>query len=87
MNVRLFLRFQPMQVKKRVLNKMVSGVVTFGAAPPPVQPYEGPTGRRMVKGPAAGAAAGPYDLTSPSQPGDPGREGKSLGNVSRGDWI
>jgi hypothetical protein len=47
LNARMFLRFTEGRWKKRVVNKMVSGVVTFGATPPPVTLYEGPTGRRV----------------------------------------
>jgi hypothetical protein len=86
-NVRLFLRFGEVQLKKRKVNRVAGGVVTFGSAPPPIRPYEGPTGRRMNKRPAAEVAAGPGDLTVPSQPVVPGREGDSSGNVNRGDWI
>jgi len=88
-NVRLFLKFRPVQVKKRVLNKLTGGVVTFGSAPPPVSRYEGPTGRETIKGPAASSATDPGGCTSPALPErfGSGEEGKSLGNVSRGDWI
>jgi len=48
-NARLFLRFQRVLVKKRVLNKLCGGVVTFGTAPPPVELYRGPTVRRALK--------------------------------------
>jgi hypothetical protein len=65
-NVRLFLRFQEAQLNKRTINKLASGVVTFGSAPPPVALYDGPTGRGKRKGPAAGVAAGPGDLTVPA---------------------
>jgi DNA invertase Pin-like site-specific DNA recombinase len=83
LNVRLFLRFGEEQVKKRKLHKLVSGVVTFGSAAPPIRPYEGPTGRRMIKDPAASVAAGSGDSGVTSQPGFTGREGDSLGNVGR----
>lgn len=87
-NARLFLRFQPRQVKRRVLNKIVGGMVTFGAAPPPIEIYQGPTGRRKIKGSAAHRAE-PVGCESPTSPecvfSD--EEGESLGNRSRGDWI
>jgi DNA invertase Pin-like site-specific DNA recombinase len=89
-NVCLFARFRQVQEKKRKLNKLVSGVVTFGSAPPPVTIYEGATSRKKVKGPATpSGAAGPNFPTSPptSDLVEPGREGESLGNVRRGDWI
>jgi hypothetical protein len=89
LNARIFLRFTDARRKKRTVTKLVSGVVTFGATPPPVALYQGPTGRRHVKGPAAPeGAAGPGSHESPGVPGGvPGREGESLGNVRRGDWI
>ncbi len=88
-NLRLFARFQAMPVKKRVLNKLVGGVVTFGSSRPPVEIYSGPTARQKLTSPAAPCAAGPGDLSSPAvpKPFGPGQEGESLGNVSRGDWI
>jgi len=88
-NVRLFLKFRPVQVKKRVLNKLIGGVVTFGSAPPPVSRYEGPTSRETIKGSAASSATEPGGCTPPTPPKriGSGEEGKSLGNVSRGDWI
>jgi hypothetical protein len=86
-NVRLFLRFGEVQLKKRKVNRVAGGVVTFGSAAAPIRPYEGPTGRRMLKGPVATSAAGPGDLTVPSEPVVPGREGDSSGNVNRGERI
>jgi hypothetical protein len=87
-NAQLFLAFRPVQTKKRTLNLLAGGVVTFGATPPPVLLYEGPTGRRSVnKAMAAPIAAQPGgDVTLTDDPGS-GREGNSLGNVSRGDRI
>ena len=89
LNVKLFVRFQAVAVKKRVLNKLVGGVVTFGASPPPVEIYTGPTARQKLTDPATQSAAGSGDLPSPAipKPCGPGQEGESLGNVSRGDWI
>ena len=87
-NAQLFLKFQPVQAKKRTLNVLAGGVVTFGATPPPIPLYEGPTGRRPVKkAMAAPIAAQPRgDVTLLDDPGS-GREVNSLGNVSRGDRI
>jgi hypothetical protein len=88
-NARLFLRFEGVQVRKRKLNQLVSGVVTFGSAPPPIVLYEGPTGRREVKSPASSGDAGPCSSRAPLPPesSDPGEEGGSFGNGRRGDWI
>jgi hypothetical protein len=90
LNARLFLGFHPVKVKKRTLNKIAGGVVTFGNAPPPIDVYEGPTARRKIKGSAASVAAGPGERHLPPPPEctiGSGREGKSLGNGNRGDWI
>ena len=89
-NARLFLRFQPVQVKKRLLNKVAGGVVTFGAVAAPIEIYRGPTGRRALNYSGSMALVAP----EPGKPGLPsppectigsGSEGKSLRNVSRGD--
>jgi hypothetical protein len=87
-NARLFLRFAKVEQGKRKLNRAAGGVVTFGNAPPPIAMYTGPTARVKVKGPA-GVSAGPggHEPHVPPEPIDPGREGDSLGNVCRGDWI
>jgi hypothetical protein len=63
MNARLFPRFTEMRWKNRVVNKIASGIVTFGAIPPPIALYEGPTGRRAVKGPAS-----PKGIAGPDSP-------------------
>jgi hypothetical protein len=57
--------------------------VTFGAAP--VALYEGPTGRRALTGqpPVAAMLAPAGELRE--EPCGSGREGESLGNVSRGE--
>jgi hypothetical protein len=91
-NARLFLRFQSVQVKKRILNRVAGGVAVFGAAPDPIEIYRGPTGRRALKdnSSAASLAAEPGKLALPSPPETTvgsGLEGKSLGNVSRGDSL
>ncbi len=87
-NAKLFLRFQPVRAKKRTLNVLAGGVVTFGATSSPVRLYEGPTGRRTItKAMAARNAAQPGgDVTLLDDPGS-GREVNSLGNVNRGDRI
>jgi hypothetical protein len=85
-NARLFLQFKTVQVKKRVLNKISGGVVTFGDAEPPISIYEGPTSRSRIKSEKKPASSG----TDPSRPEIcvvSGQEDRSLGNVSRGDRI
>jgi hypothetical protein len=89
LNARLFLRFTEEKAKKRTINKLSGGVVTFGVTPPPVALYEGPTGRRHVKSPTNPSGfVGPGSLESPGNTGCvPGGEGESLGNVNRGERI
>jgi hypothetical protein len=91
-NARLFLRFQPVQVKKRLLNKVAGGVVVFGAAPDPIETYHGPTGRRgqnyngsITLGEVEPGKPGP--TSPPDNSIGSGLEEKSLRNVSRGERI
>jgi hypothetical protein len=89
-NARLFARFSKLKVGKRELNLLQSGLVTFGSAPPPITIYQGPTGRRKIKGSVTnGDATEPSPQRSPQDPEskDPGQEGESLGNVGRGERI
>ena len=88
-NARLFVRFRAVLQGKRRLRKPLSGVVTFGDAPPPIELYAGTTTRQEIKEAAASGAAAVGDSSSPSLllPKSPGSEGDSLGNVSRGDRI
>jgi hypothetical protein len=87
LNARLFLRFAPIKLKKRKVNRVSTGVVTFGDAEAPIKIYEGPTGRRAFQGNVAAAfAAGPGGRSLPDADHG-GREGKSSGNVSRGERI
>jgi hypothetical protein len=83
LNLRVFLAFERRRVKKRVLNKISYGIITFGTEPPPIDLYSGPTGRRGVKAivNVQKAATAGGDVTLPHT--NAGREGNSLGNVSR----
>jgi hypothetical protein len=88
-NVKLFLKFSPTKVKNRTLNKITSGVITLGDASPPIELYQGPTDRNRVKEPhkpPAVAKHGESFVESESQIVT-NREGESLGNVNRADWI
>ena len=86
MNVRLFLRFRPEQVKRRKLNLLVSGVLTVGAAPPPIAIYSGPTARAQSKK-LARQNSNETDTDLPGNNNGSGLEGDSLRNVNRGDKI
>jgi hypothetical protein len=83
---KIFASFRPLQLRKRVVNRLGGGVVTFATAAPPVALYEGPTARKRIKSEAAAAIAvqSGEDVPLPGPVGS-GREGKSSGNVSRGD--
>jgi len=89
-NAKLFLRFQPVPKRRRNANRIASGVVTFGEAPPPIAPYEGPTSRKRIKKLNSGATgavrkdSGRRSPTGPT-PQNSGRERDSLGNVTRGE--
>jgi hypothetical protein len=80
-NLRMFLRFLPVQKKKRIENKLVGGVLTFGEAPLPLSPYAGPTNRAALKLPHSNLDA--QSASKDSEPNFSGPEEKSLGNVSR----
>ncbi|MCG8583514.1 MAG: hypothetical protein MI757_02245, partial [Pirellulales bacterium] len=81
------LRFKKVQVKKRKLNRLVSGTVAIGAAPAPIKEYCGPTSKVRVKRTSIGRSADTdesHEKTSKKCVLS-GTEGQSLGNVSRGD--
>ncbi len=76
LNARMFFRFAPVSWGKRTVNRVSGGVATFGATPPPISLYDGPTGRRALSGrpdmpPASGGIGG---VQSPESQ-VPGREG------------
>jgi hypothetical protein len=48
-NLRLFFRFCETQKKKRVINAISGGRVTFGSAAPPVTLYRGVTGKKQLE--------------------------------------
>jgi hypothetical protein len=87
LNARLFFRFREVRPKKRTINRVSGGVVTFGATSPPVRLYEGPTGRRALNGTPVTAGQLPAGATLAMGPNPNDSEGGSLGNVSRGGGI
>ncbi len=87
MNARLFLGFEKTQQKNRTVNKIKRGVVTFGDGEPPIQIYDGPTGRKHFKSSkAVTLAAGPGGEESPADQCFSSQESTS-GNTNRGDRI
>lgn len=79
-NAKIFPRFSRVKEGKRTLNKLTGGVVTLGAAEPPIKPYDGTTGRGTLQktGEDSAEQIGAEACCS-------GVEGNSLRNVSRGD--
>lgn len=57
-NVRVFLAFEKVQPKKRIVNRIRCGQIAFGATKPPVELYKGPTGRRALMGTKSATVAG-----------------------------
>lgn len=84
-NVKLFLRFAPERSGKRMLNKLVGGLMTTGMEPLPITPYEGLTGRRNLKEQATETAKNTAALTGSAA--EINTEVDSPGNVNRGDWT
>jgi hypothetical protein len=78
LNARQFVKFGQIQPNKRKLNIVAGGVITLGSAPPPVEPYAGPTSRNRLKigGEASEDATPQFGISD---------DEKSLGNPNRGD--
>ncbi len=60
-NLRMFVRLEKVKQKKRTLNKVAVGVVTFGSTEPPVTIYEGTTSTRHLKSGSGQVATGAID--------------------------
>ena len=84
-NLRMFLQFKPKKLTKRVVNKLVGGVVVFGGAEAPIEIYQGPTATSKLKEKPQKAAKKKRNTNQNDLPS--GREDKSLRNVSRDDRI
>lgn len=87
-DAKLYLAFEPVTVKKRMINKIKSGVVTFGDAPPPIDVYRGPTSRKALKE-LTGLDSAISKPTCNQQEKSFFKPDKnqSIGNVSRGGWT
>ena len=85
LNIRMFLRFIPVQKKKRVENKLAGGVLTIGAAASPIDLHGKPTARSAPKLQVKKAAG--LDPAADTEPNCSGLEAESLGNVNRDDRI
>jgi hypothetical protein len=88
-DARLFLRFKTVRPKKRVVQRVAGGVVTFGATPPPIEIYQGLTARKDIKEHTAAVDAATLGDSSNELPGSfpSGRKDMSIGNANRGDKI
>jgi hypothetical protein len=85
LNLRLYLRFMPVQKKKRIENKLVGGVLAMGAGPAPITEYSGPNNQSALELPNSNLVAS--TATKDSEPNCSGLEDKSSGNVNRDDRI
>ncbi|HTQ40929.1 MAG TPA: recombinase family protein [Pirellulales bacterium] len=86
-NARLFLRFVAVRPKKRVVNRICGGIVTFGSAPAPIEIYCGQTSRKHIKNSQTAAdAVAPGEKTLPGSFQSDGKD-ESIGNVNRGERI
>ena len=82
-NFRLFVRFEPIKLTKRTVNKLVGGVALFGEAADPVKLYDGPTSTKILKKKSRKSTK--KKLKSDQNSLSIGEEDQSLRNVSRGD--
>lgn len=90
-NAQFFAKFRKEKWgKKREVNRIAGGVITFGTAPPPVAKYDGPTDREHLKSLAVEAAkrkTAESDGSDSAESLVTGEEAGSLGSKSRADWI
>jgi hypothetical protein len=87
-NAKLYLRFVPQQLKKRTVNRVAGGILTLGAANPPIQVYDGRTDRQHVKQAARkrkNTRALASQCSGDCVDSDP--DSRSVGNVNRGERI
>ena len=88
-NAKLYFEFHPVKLTKRYVNKVASGITTFGSAPVPTKTYEGPTSREKL-GSSAQAKKSSGKRKSQGQGQNccsSDEDGKSIGNVSRAERI
>lgn len=87
-DLRAFLRFREVRKTKRTVNQLAGGILTIGAAPPPVQIYGGPTGAAVVKADTENNAQTLVtEESGPESQPNPVRGTKSLRNANRDDRI
>ncbi len=86
-DAKLYLRFRTERPKKRAYHVIDGGVLTLGTAPAPIEVYQGHTDRKHVKHGKKRQNRRKDGAHGPCECDDSGPEDKSLGKVSRGDWI
>ena len=87
-DAKLYLAFEPVAVKKRVVNKIKSGVVTFGDSPSPIDVYTGPTSREaLIELQRRDSASSPRTRNQQERNFIKPDTDKSIGNVSRAERI
>jgi len=86
-NAKLYLKFHPVKQTKRYVNRVESGIATFGSAPTPIKIYEGPTSREKLG--RSGKAKKSHGSRKSRNRGkdccSSEEDGKSIGNVNRAD--
>ncbi len=83
LNINLFVRFKDESWGKRAVRRPAVAVLTMGAEPFPIEPYVGPTGRRML----ATKTESTSNIDAAEGLAAPDEGGTSLGNPNRGDRI
>lgn len=88
-DVQLFLRFHPVQLKKRVVNRLSDGIITIGAVAAPIQKYQGTTNRTQVKEQCSQqkATSPAVDAAGLVKSGFADDQTESSGNANRDDRI
>ena len=85
-DARLYLGFEKRARGKRTLNKVARGVLTFGAATPPIAVYQGPTARNKLPAYLAEQTPAESQVTDVCVDVSVGKD-DSLRNANRGDRI
>ena len=88
-DVQIYLRFEPVKLTKRVVNRLQNGIITLGAVPPPIQKYSGATSRAQVKetSPCKDEKSPAAPATGLEKSSFADDQAESSGNVNRDDRI
>ena len=77
LDLQMFVRFRPIQKRKRVENKVSVGIITLGDAPPPTTKYSGPTAPIAVKNQRPRKTARSKGKQSSEQESESGSDGEA----------